>query len=343
MLTIVAAVFVFFILVLVHELGHFATAKLTGMQVDEFAIGFGPKLWSTKRGETEYSVRAVPLGGFNDIAGMDPEENDAGKRGYCEKSIPARLLVISAGSLMNFILPVFLFFGIFYFSGVQNTSTAPVIGQVVSGKAADAAGLAAGDKIISIDGNNVLVWQDIVDNLKDKDSSLNIVYERDGVQNETAVTPYYDKQLKRSLVGIVASTTTEYPGLFEAAGLAVKRTVAIIGAMIGELARLIGEPSDAELAGPIGVAQMAGQFAERGFVPLLSFAAFLSLNLGIINLLPVPALDGGHVVALLVEAVRGKPMSRNMMRYTQGFGIALLVLLMLFATKNDIVRVFTGS
>ena len=91
MLTIVAAVFVFFILVLVHELGHFATAKLTGMQVDEFAIGFGPKLWSTKRGETEYSVRAVPLGGFNDIAGMDPEENDAGKRGYCEKSIPARL------------------------------------------------------------------------------------------------------------------------------------------------------------------------------------------------------------------------------------------------------------
>ena len=120
-------------------------------------------------------------------------------------------------------------------------------------------------------------------------------------------------------------------------------SVMIIGAMINELARLIGEPDDAQLAGPIGVAQMAGQFAEKGLVPLLNFAAFLSLNLGIINLLPVPALDGGHIVALLAEAVRGKPMSQKMMSYTQNVGIALLVLLMLFATKNDIMRIFTGS
>lgn len=121
-LTIAAAVFVFGLLVLVHELGHFATAKMTGMRVDEFAIGFGPKLVSFQRGETVYSIRAIPLGGFNDIAGMDPEQNDAGSRGYCEKPVSSRMIVILAGSIMNFILPLFLFFGIFFFAGVSTPS-----------------------------------------------------------------------------------------------------------------------------------------------------------------------------------------------------------------------------
>ena len=119
-LTIVATIFVFGMLVLVHEFGHFVTAKMTGMRVDEFAIGFGPKLISTKRGETVYSIRAIPLGGFNDIAGMDPLNNEAGSRGYCEKPVLSRMIVILAGSTMNFILPIVLFFGIFFFSGVKH-------------------------------------------------------------------------------------------------------------------------------------------------------------------------------------------------------------------------------
>ena len=150
-LTIAAAVFVFGLLVLVHELGHFITAKMTGMRVDEFAIGFGPKIFSFTRGETVYSLRAIPLGGFNDIAGMDPANNEAGARGYCEKPVLSRMIVILAGSAMNFVLPVVLFFGIFFFSGVSTPNPEPVLGTVIAGKAADLAGLKDGDRVVMIE------------------------------------------------------------------------------------------------------------------------------------------------------------------------------------------------
>ena len=339
-----AAVFVFGLLVLVHELGHFATAKLTDMRVDEFAIGFGPKIFSRRYGETVYSLRAVPLGGFNDIAGMMPEDNDAGSRGYCRKPIPSRLLVISAGSLMNFVLPIFLFFSIFFFSGVNKVLPDPIIGEVVANKPAAEAGLMAGDRIVKIGDTTVDSWQAITTTIGQSDTQkIAVTYERDGEQHVTTITPYYDSNAKRSLIGIISRTEITHPGFLESVGLAFKTTTSVIGAMVTELMRIIGQPDDANLAGPIGVAQMAGQFAERGFVPLLNFAALLSLNLGIINLLPVPALDGGHIVALMLEAVRGKPMSQKVLGYTQNFGVALLILLMLFATKNDIIRIFTGS
>ena len=146
--TILASVFVFGLLVLFHEFGHFIMAKATGMRVDEFAIGFGPKLVSRTFGETEYSIRCVPLGGFNDIAGMNPEDNDAGERGYCERPVGHRMVVILAGVFMNFLLPIFLFFGIFFFSGVSTPNPEPVLGTVMAGKPAYEAGLRDGDKVL---------------------------------------------------------------------------------------------------------------------------------------------------------------------------------------------------
>ena len=133
---IIIAVIAFGILIGIHEFGHFITAKLAGMRVDEFAIGFGPKLCSVKRGETVYSIRAVPLGGFNDIAGMNPDDNDAGERGYCERPVGHRMVVILAGVFMNFLLPIFLFFGIFFFSGVSTPNPDPVLGTVLADKPA---------------------------------------------------------------------------------------------------------------------------------------------------------------------------------------------------------------
>ena len=341
-LTVAASIFVFGLLVLVHEFGHFITAKMTGMRVDEFAIGFGPKLISTKRGETVYSIRAVPLGGFNDIAGMDPLNNDAGSRGYCEKPVLSRMIVILAGSAMNFVLPVLLFFGIFFFSGVATPSTEPVIGTVIEGKAADIAGIKAGDRVISVNGTEVTTWAAFVETIRNDTEGLplNVVYEREGQVNETALQPTYEKESKRFMIGVQSDITVREVGFVESMQLALQRTIDIVEMMLGALVEIFQSPTEADLAGPIGIAQMAGKVAETGFIPLLNFAALLSLNLGIINLLPVPALDGGYFVTLALEAVRGKPLGPKALIYAQRVGVVLLLILMLFATKNDIVRVF---
>lgn len=343
-ITIAAAIFVFGLLVLVHELGHFLTAKFTGMRVDEFAIGFGPKILSHQWGETVYSLRAIPLGGFNDIAGMDPSNNDAGERGYCAKPVFSRMVVILAGSIMNFILPVILFFGIFFFAGVSTPNPEPILGTVIEGKPAAEAGLLDGDRVISLNGQSIGNWSDFVDGVKDNTGEpINVVVQRGEETFSTVMTPVYDNQAKKAMVGVMSSVNLHYPGVWEAAQLAVQKTVTIVLMMLDALYKILLELSGAELAGPIGVAQMAGEVAQMGFVPLLNFAAFLSLNLGIVNLFPIPALDGGHFAGLVVEAVRGKPMSPKALEYTQKVGIFLLILLMVLATKNDIVRVFTGG
>lgn len=342
-LTIAAAVFVFGLLVLVHEFGHFITAKMTGMRVDEFAIGFGPKIIGRKYGETVYSLRAVPLGGFNDIAGMDPDNNPAGDRGFCEKPVLSRMIVILAGAAMNFVLPIILFAMIYFVIGEGRPATEPVIGDVIAGMSAESAGLKSGDRILSIDGQNVTTWTDFTDKLKtiSPGQDVQLQFQRGEAVSTVTVTPKFDEQSKRALVGVQSSIVYERKSLSDSCALAVDHTQKITVAMIDAIAGLFKEPDQTKnLAGPIGIIQMSGQVAERGFIPLLNFAALLSINLGIVNLLPVPVLDGGHFVNLCIEAVRGKPLGAKAIAYTQRVGIALLLMLMLFATKNDLMRVF---
>lgn len=343
-LTILASVFVFGLLVLFHEFGHFIMAKATGMRVDEFAIGFGPKLISRKFGETEYSIRIVPLGGFNDIAGMDPSENDAGDRGYCEKPVWKRMIVIVAGPLMNFLLPIVIFFMIFMIVGVSSPSTRPELGEVIPDQPAAMAGLQKGDLVDAINGEPVREWDDIVRIVRSVDGSpMKISYHRDGEARQATVIPIHDKQENRMMIGVMGALDTRQPGVIEAAGTALWKTGYVIYRMIEGLVQIFTGDAAAELAGPLGVMQMTGTVAKLGFAALMNFAALLSLNLGIINLLPVPALDGGHFVTLLLEAVRGKPLGEKALHYTQVAGITVLVALMLFATKNDIVRIFFGG
>ena len=340
-ITIVSAMFVFGLLVLVHEFGHFMTAKLTGMRVDEFAIGFGPKIFSQKYGETKYSLRAIPLGGFNDIAGMDSSDNPAGERGFCEKPVLSRMVVILAGSMMNFVLPVLLFFGIYATVGVGKPSTAPIIGGIMEGMTAEQAGLQIGDKILTIDGKNISTWKEILATTKtlEPNKPVNITYERNSQVEEITMTPKFDEKYKRVMFGIQSEITYEKKTVGESWIAAMDHTKEIFVMMLKGLADLFKSPADAELSGPIGIAQMAGQAAETGIIPLLNFAALLSLNLGIINLLPVPALDGGHFVGLAIEAVRGKPLGTKALMYTQRAGIAFLLMLTLYATTSDLIRV----
>ena len=340
-LTILAAVFVFGLLVLVHEFGHFITAKLTGMRVDEFAIGFGPQIFKTRRGETVYSLRAIPLGGFNDIAGMDSSDNPAGDRGFCEKPVFSRMVVILAGATFNFILPIILFFGIYATVGIGKPAPEPILGAVVEDKPAYLAGLQAGDKILKVDGEVITNWESLTNKLKTVQpaQTISIEYERNSAVGEVSLTPEYNEKAQRVLIGVQSSIVYEPQTFGTALTLAVTQTKDILLMMLNALVDIFKAPSDADVTGPIGIAKMAGQVAETGFIPLLNFAALLSLNLGIINLLPVPALDGGHFVNLLIEAVRGKPLSPKALMYTQRFGVALLLLLTLAVTTNDIVNV----
>ena len=342
LLTIVSAVFVFGLLVLVHEWGHFITAKMTNMRVDEFAIGFGPKLNRRKKGETLYALRAIPLGGFNRIAGMDldEEENDAGDRAYFKRPIWARMIVILAGSVMNFVLPVILFFLIFLCVGVQTPSTEPIVGAVMANRPAASAGLMAGDRITSINGQTINEWANISEVFKDSAGKpFEVTYLRGDESRHTTVIPVLDESSNRVVIGIQGSVVSQEVSIGEAASLSVEKTWRIFKAMLEALAMLVTkEGASSELSGPIGVAQMAGEVAQHGFIPLLNFAAFLSLNLGIVNLLPVPALDGGHFITLVIEAVRGKQMSKKAMYYIQAVGVVILMSLMIFATFNDITR-----
>ena len=338
MLTILAAIFVFGVLITVHEFGHFITAKMTGMRVDEFAIGFGPKIYQQKDGETLYSLRAIPLGGYNKIAGMDPDD-PVEPNAFNSKPIPARMLVILAGALMNFILPIILFSGIFMVEGRMQLVNEPVLGTVVDEMAAARAGLKAGDRIVTIDGKNVETWTDVVLNLRKAGTEeVTLTAERNGVLQTYKMTPMFDKDAGRPLIGVSPRFSKESLGFFGSIKEGFIYTKNIGMSMVSGLYRIVSGNAPADVAGPIGVAQMAGQVAEKGLLPLMNFVAFLSINLGVINLLPLPALDGGHFVLLLLEALRGKPLGGKAMTNIQMVGVALILALTVFSTFKDITR-----
>ena len=338
MLTILAAIFVFGVLVTVHEFGHFITAKMTGMRVDEFAIGFGPKIYQQKDGETLYSLRAIPLGGYNKIAGMDPDD-PVEPNAFNSKPIPARMLVILAGALMNFILPIILFSGIFMVEGRLQLVNEPVLGTVVDEMAAARAGLKAGDRIVTIDGKNVETWTDVVLNLRKAGTEeVTLTAERNGVLQTYKMTPMFDKDAGRPFIGVSPKFSKESLGFFGSIKEGFIYTKNIGMSMVSGLYKIVSGNAPADVAGPIGVAQMAGQVAEKGLLPLMNFVAFLSINLGVINLLPLPALDGGHFVLLLLEALRGKPLGGKAMTNIQMVGVALILALTVFSTFKDITR-----
>ncbi len=338
MLTILAAIFVFGVLVTVHEFGHFITAKMTGMRVDEFSIGFGPKIYQQKEGDTLYSLRIIPLGGYNKIAGMDPDDPE-GPNSFKSKTVPARMLVIISGVLMNFLLPVVLFSGIFMIKGIERPIDEPILGTVAENKAAFNAGLKVGDKILTINGISVNTWNDVVRTLQ-QNGSKNVtmtVVSSEEVKTYTMM-PEYNKELDRALIGISPQFVRERIGIVDSLKLGISYTKYVITAMIDGLCKIITGKVPAEVAGPLGVAQMAGEVAEKGVLPLINFVAFLSINLGIINLLPLPALDGGHLVLIILEILRGKPLGRRAMKNIQTIGVVLILALTIFSTFKDITR-----
>lgn len=337
-ITIAATVFVFSIIVFVHEFGHFITAKLTGMQVDEFAIGFGPKIYSYQYGPTLYSLRAIPLGGFNRIAGMT-EDDELNEKSFLNKPVLSRLVVIAAGGIMNFVLAIVLLWGVTFAVGTMTVSPKPVVGSVLEGSPAAAAGMEAGDAITSIGGSPITAWNDISQAVgAHKKSVVTVVVNRSGQTVQLDMIPQVDEQSGRATLGIMPVITSHSHGFFESAGMAVTRTGTLCKLMITGIYEMITGQTKADIAGPIGVAQLAGQVASVGFVNLLVFTAFLSINLGILNLLPIPMLDGGYIILLLLEGITRRRMPQKALQYIQFVGMAILGCLFLFAMFQDISR-----
>lgn len=350
--TILSTIIVLGILVFVHELGHFLLAKRLGVGVLTFSLGFGPKLIGRKIGETQYQISAFPLGGFVKLIGENPEEEvkeEDRARSFSAQPIWKRVLIISAGPFFNFFLAAALFssvnlFGIPFFPSK--------VGEVSPGLPAERAGLKKGDVILSIDGEGVSRWDElskIIRNSKGKD--LLIKAKRNGEILEIKIIPklsaqknLFGEEIHTFVIGITPTDeiVVQKVGPFEAMGKGLSQTWYGIKLTIVTIVKLIERVIPAKtIGGPILIAQLAGEQARRGLLSLVLFMAILSINLGVINLFPIPILDGGHFLFLGLEAILRRPISIKKMEIAQQIGLIFIILLMLFAFYNDLIRIFS--
>ncbi|HEX2929316.1 MAG TPA: RIP metalloprotease RseP [Candidatus Binatia bacterium] len=348
--SILAAVIGLGLLIVFHEFGHFLLAKLSGVGVLTFSVGFGPKLWVKKKGETEYALSAFPLGGYVKMVGEDPDEEVPQAeiaKSFAHKSLLKRFAIVVAGPGFNLLLAVLLLMIVFTFYGVPVMSTQ--VSGVEKGSPAEKAGIVKGDSIVGIDGSEVKEWEDLSKRIKASGGkALNFEIRRGGETVKVAVQPYRKEnrnifgELKDDwMIGIGSQVSIEKgkPGL--AVVRAVYQTYDYAKlTLVGFYKMIVGDVSPRNIGGPILIAQMAGQQAQEGVGSFLAFLAVLSINLGVLNLLPVPVLDGGHLVFFLVEAVIRKPVSLRYREVAQQVGICLLGLLMIYAFYNDILRFF---
>ncbi|HPG38364.1 MAG TPA: RIP metalloprotease RseP [bacterium] len=341
-------VFVLGLLVIVHEFGHFILAKLMGIRVERFSIGFPPRLFGKKIGDTDYCLSALPLGGYVKMSGMIDESMDKDSiKGepweFMSKPIWKRVLVIFAGPAFNILLAIAIFFTSIYISGVAEpvTPSLPVVGSVIKDKPAEKLGLLEGDVIKSINSQPVQTWEDLVNIIHvTPEKELFLEWERNGEVMTGTVIPELDPINNIGLIGVGPVTQIRKPGVFEAMGMGCTMTWNLTK-MMGESFSLMFKGKIAfkeSIGGPIQIAKLTGERAADGFGSLMWFAAFLSLNLGLLNLLPIPVLDGGHLVFLAIEAVIRRPLSVKLKMIVQQVGMALLLALMLFVIVNDFSR-----
>jgi len=335
-LTVLLSLLILSLLILVHEWGHFLAAKKAGIQVYEFSIGMGPAIISRVRGETKYSIRLLPIGGYVKMAGMEPgDENNP--KGFNKKSIFQRAAVVSAGSLMNFLLAVVLFVFVFTVIGIPSDSN--VVGEVMPSSPAEEAGIKPGDKILAIEDKKINNWNDLVEIIhKNPEKRLHMVVQRENLKFTVSIVPYLDKERNIGLIGIKQSV--ERQDLLNSIYLGINNALNVIFMIILGFAKMIIGEIPAEVAGPVGIVTIIGDVARFGLANILNFTAVLSLNLGLINLFSIPALDGSRLMFILIEWLRGKPIDPQKENFIHFIGFAILILIMLIITYQDIVRIF---
>jgi regulator of sigma E protease len=350
LITLVSFFLLLIVLILAHELGHFFTAKLFKVKVEEFGIFLPPRIFSFKKGETVYSLNAVPLGGFNKLAG---EEDPKVPGSLAGKSIPVRLLVLSAGSLMNIILPLILLsiaYMIPHFASVNNIQTdngEVLVLEVVANSPSAKAGIKVNDIIINADGEpilNVGDYERIIKANLGEEITVNIKHP-DSRTEEVKITPQANSPASQGATGVAITTVVRESSPF---WKAIPQGAVSYWNMIllfkDGIVGMIKGTVPIEVTGPVGMAQMTGEIIKTGFANLLMFAAVISLNLGILNIFPIPAMDGGRIVFVLLEWVRrGKRVSPKTEGMIHTIGFILLMIVFVIIAYKDILRIISGT
>lgn len=355
--TIIVFVVVLGVLVLVHEFGHFITAKRAGLAVEEFGFGFPPRLFSFKRGGTRYSLNLIPFGGFVKILGEDGGNTDD-RHSFASRGVGIRSLIVAAGVLMNYLLAIVLL-SVVSALGVR-TAVDPsihlpsyaVVGDptvtvaaVEADSPADIAGIKPGDSIVAVDDKSVSEVSQTVEAITAKAGSSAVVeIQRGGERSTVQVSPRQNPPEGQGPVGVqlLATSLVKYPW-YVAPYEGLKQTVFLTGQIVQSFGTMIGRlfttgSVGADVAGPVGIAVLTGQVLDLGFVPLMQFVAILSVNLAIINLIPFPALDGGRLLFFAIEKVRRKKVSRRIENTLHTVGFGLLIALIVLITVRDVIK-----
>lgn len=356
MVTLILFIVIFGVVVIAHEFGHFLIAKANGIHVVEFAVGMGPNIFSRKKGGTKYSLKLFPIGGACMFEGEDGvaekdeatgEVKEPGPGSFLKAKVWARIATVVAGPLFNMLLA----FIIAVIMVNMSITRDPVASEIVAGGGAEAAGLQAGDRIISLNGEKIKLYQEIsvYMQLSYRGGDLEVVYERDGERYTTTLTPKYDEQYGYYLLGISNGDFIQPRGVqsLKYAWYEMRYSVKMTYTSLGMLFR--GQVSRKDVAGPVGIAvNVVGKTYEESkeygwqsvLLNMLNITMMLSVNLGILNLLPIPALDGGRLVFLLAEVIRGKPVPPEKEGIVHFIGLVFFMVLMVFIFFNDLVNIF---
>jgi regulator of sigma E protease len=336
------------VLIFVHEFGHFMLAKRLGVRVERFSFGFGPRIFSVKRGETEYLVSAIPLGGYVKMAGDEPGEKLHHKKWeFLSRNIADRFKIIFAGPLLNYIL-AFLIFSVIFMFGSPTLTTE--VGSLLNDYPAAKSGIMAGDKVLKVDGKDVKYWENMTALIHNHlDGPIKIEIERKNKIIDFEIQPVvremkdiFGKTSKVALLGIAPSQKIENVryGFFQSFGMGFKKLIDLTTITYKALWSIAtGRLSVKEsMTGPIGIFIITGKAAEMGFIYLAHLMGLLSASLAIFNLLPLPVLDGGHILLLFIEKLRGKPLSMRSQEIISNIGVAFLILLTVFIFYSDIMK-----
>lgn len=349
-MTVIIAVVVLGLLIFIHELGHFAFARRAGMAVLELAFGMGPRILSTNRGETVYSLRALPFGGFVRVAsstGSLPEDPQvAPERLYESRPLGGRLMFTAAGPAMNLLLAVVLLASVFGLIGVEEAVLdSTELGTVLEGAPAADAGLRAGDRIVAIDGHHVAGWTEMVALVQDAlGESIEVTFDREGELHSVVVRPAPHPQDPRvGFLGVAATVRRYRMPLGTAIGRAFAETGRMLAVWVQGIAALFAGGGVPDVTGPVGIVQMLGEATRFGLANFFYLAALISANFGMINLFPIPALDGSRLVFLVLEGIRGKPLPPEQEGRVHMIGFVLLMGLLFLLTYKDLLRLIGGG